>query len=165
MNEIRIRPAEERDIPQVTAIYNHYVLHSTATYAEEPVSEEYMTAKYRHLKGTLPFFVAEDGDGSISGFAYADRFRPQSAWKLWETTIYMKPGTNGRGVGTLLYGQLIAFARQSPDVIGLTAIVSLDNQASIRFHEKSGFELVGKWENCARKFGRLTGSGSWLFRL
>ena len=35
-----LRPAIEADLSAINAIYNHYVLHSTATYQEEPTTAE-----------------------------------------------------------------------------------------------------------------------------
>ena len=40
MNEIRIRPATECDAPVLSEIYNYYVLHTTATFAEYPCISE-----------------------------------------------------------------------------------------------------------------------------
>ena len=37
-NSFRIRPASESDLAAINDIYNHYVLHSTCTYQEEPES-------------------------------------------------------------------------------------------------------------------------------
>ncbi len=36
MARVTLRPAAESDLGAINDIYNHYVLHSTCTYQEEP---------------------------------------------------------------------------------------------------------------------------------
>lgn len=156
-----IRPATPADIPAITRIINHYILHTTASYMEEALSEEQMLARYRQIVPAHPFLVAGNEHGELAGFTYAGRFRPQSAWRVLETTIYLEPGLEGRGIGRELYKRLLSLAREDTAISGLVAMISLDNETSIRFHESFGFELTGKWEDCAFKLGRWCGTGSW----
>lgn len=161
---VRIRKAREEDIPSITRIFNHYVSSSTASYVEVELTEEEMLAKFRLTVDSYPYFVTEDDDdGRVTGFAYANRFRPQSAWKLLETTIYLDPHSVSQGMGKVLYSRLISELEQYEDVAGLVAMISLENEGSISFHEAMGFKLTGKWERCARKFGRWLGTGSWVY--
>ena len=49
-----------------------------------------------------PFLVAEE-DGRVQGFIYAGAFRTKEAYR-WdvELTLYLAPGSTGRGLGRLL---------------------------------------------------------------
>ena len=52
-----IRPAERADLPAINAIYNHYVLHSTCTYDEDPTTETERDAWFELHRGTYPATV------------------------------------------------------------------------------------------------------------
>jgi phosphinothricin acetyltransferase len=69
-----------------------------------------------------------------------------------ETSIYLAPAAMGRGVGTLLYERLFE-ALEAEDVHRAYAGVTLPNAASIRIHERFGFEQVGVYREVGRKFG------------
>ena len=54
-----------------------------------------------------PFLVCET-DGLIAGYAYGRRFRPRFAYlHSIEVSVYVKHGSGGRGVGTVLYERLL----------------------------------------------------------
>lgn len=156
-----IRHAETKDIASITRILNHYILHTTSSYMEQELTEVEMLSRFEQMAPLKLFFVAQEQDGSLAGFAYAGRFRPQSAWRILETTIYLNPESKGRGIGRLLYDRLLGSVRERGDIPGLVAMITLENEHSIRFHESYGFRLTGKWEHCAYKFDRWCGTGSW----
>ena len=100
MNEIRIRPATECDVQVLSEIYNYYVLHTTATFAEYPLNSDVMRRKLLEVRhDRLPFLVAETEDGVTAGYACADRFRSLEANRLAELSIYFAPEYTGRGGG------------------------------------------------------------------
>ena len=70
-----IRPSTEADLPAITAIYRHHVLHGTGTFEIDPPSEADMAARRADVLGrNLPWLVAEK-DGEVLGFAYANWFK------------------------------------------------------------------------------------------
>lgn len=163
--ELEVRGALESDVPVIRDIYNYFTRETTFSYMERDFTEEEILTKYRTAVEKYPFLVAETGEGKVVGFAYAGDFRPQSAWKLVESTVYLLPGYEGRGTGKRLYDALIKGLKNNAGILGVVAMISLDNRASIAFHELLGFELAGKWENCAIKFGKTLGTGCWMLRL
>src|SRR5689334_17342359 len=70
-----IRPSTEADLPAITAIYGHHVLHGTGTFETTPPTEAEMAGRRSDVlaKG-LPWLVAEDG-GRVLGYAYCQWFK------------------------------------------------------------------------------------------
>src|SRR5262249_4148397 len=92
MAAIPIRPAEPRDLPAITRIYDHAVRHGTASFEIEPPDEREMARRYEALRaGSYPYLVAEL-DRAIVGYAYAGPYRARAAYR-WsvEDTIYVAP--------------------------------------------------------------------------
>ncbi|HEY9256222.1 MAG TPA: GNAT family N-acetyltransferase [Stenotrophomonas sp.] len=150
-----LRDATEADIPAITAIYAVEVTDFVNTYEYE-VPDEAEMAKRRHnlLAAGYPYLVAEL-DGRVVGYAYAGSYRARVAYQ-WtvENSVYVAAEAQGKGVGAALMQRLIDECeargyRQMVAVIGEPT-----NVASIRLHERFGFELVGIFKGLGRKHGR-----------
>ena len=63
-----IRKVRKEDTPAITAIYNHYIAHTTITFELEPVSEEEMWTRIQHISEKYPYFVYET-EGQIAATA------------------------------------------------------------------------------------------------
>lgn len=70
-----------------------------------------------------------------------------------EHSVYVRADQRGRGVGIALMTALIGRARAIGKHV-MVAGVEADNAASIRLHEKLGFERVGRLPQVGAKFGR-----------
>jgi phosphinothricin acetyltransferase len=150
-----IRSAEPRDLPAITRIYAHAVLHGTASFELEPPDEAEITRRYVALHdGGFPYVVAEF-DGSVAGYAYAGPYRARPAYRFTvEDSIYIDAAMQRRGVGRALLDALLVESemrgfRQMIAVIGDSATV-----ASIELHRAAGFRMVGAFEAVGFKFGR-----------
>lgn len=150
-----IRPSLEADLPAITAIYGHHVLHGTGTFETEPPSVADMTARRADVLGKkLPYLVMQV-DGQIQGFAYANWFKPRPAYRFSvEDSIYMAEGSGGKGLGKLLLTELLAQLerggiRKSMAIIGDSA-----NLGSIGVHSACGFTQIGIVKSCGWKFGQ-----------
>jgi phosphinothricin acetyltransferase len=155
MPALEIRPATEADLPAVTEIYEHAVLHGTATFELIPPDLAEMTRRFRVLTdGGYPYFVATN-DGEVAGYAYAGAYRPRPAYRFTvENSIYLRPASHRRGIGLRLLHRLIEECerrghRQMIAVIGDSA-----NAGSIGVHTKAGFKMIGTHPNVGLKFGR-----------
>lgn len=76
---IYLRPAEERDVPGITEIYNHYVLHSIIPEDQEPVDQRSIRVLLNDVQSdNLPFIVAILGtlpkDPSIHSKKFNSRY-------------------------------------------------------------------------------------------
>lgn len=153
---VRIRPAREGDLPEITAIYAHAVLNGTASYEYEAPALAEMAKRFEAITGAgFPYIVAQD-EGRVLGYAYASHFRTRPAYRfIVEDSIYISPDAQGQGIGTLLLGELLARCealgfRQMIAVIGDAAV----NLASARLHAAMGFVDCGRIAGSGFKFGR-----------
>ena len=151
-----IRPAAEADVAEVTAIYGHHVLNSTGTFEETPPPEAEIAARIASVEALkLPYLVAEDDGGRVTGFAYASAFRPRHAYRYTaEDSVYVHPDVMGQGVGRALLSAVIERCealgvRQLVAVIGDSA-----NAGSIGLHRSLGFVDAGVGSALGFKFGR-----------
>ncbi len=155
MSDLSIRPFAWSDVPGITAIYRHYVDHSTATFDLEAPGETFMAEKFGHIVDMgHPAIVAEDGAGRLLGYAYASVYRPRPAYRFTcEDTVYCAPDAQGRGVGTALVSEVIARSRAFgfKQMIG---VITAESEGSIRLHGKLGFREVGRYEAVGYKFDR-----------
>lgn len=155
--KVQVSDGAEADLVALTDIYNHYVRETAITFDVTPVTPgERRPWLLSHPKdGPHRLLVARDtltGEG-ILGYATSSPFRPKAAYATSvETSIYLAPAAMGRGVGTLLYERLFE-ALEAEDVHRAYAGVTLPNAASIRIHERFGFEQVGVYREVGRKFG------------
>ena len=155
MTELSIRPAGAADIPAITRIYAHAVLHGSASFELEPPDEAEMARRHRALiDGGYPYLAAEQ-DGAVVGYAYAGpyRTRPAYNWTV-EDSIYIDASAHGRGIGSALIDRLIteSEARGYRQII---AVIGDSKQAaSIALHRRAGFRLVGSFENVGFKHGQ-----------
>jgi L-amino acid N-acyltransferase YncA len=150
-----IRPSADRDLPEITAIYGHHVLHGTGTFETTPPGESDMAARRADVlaKG-LPYLVVEDG-GRVLGFAYCQWFKPRPAYRFSaEDSIYMHPDAAGKGLGRALLAELAARA-EAAGIRKLIAVIGdSGNAGSIGVHRALGFSPVGQFKSCGWKFGR-----------
>jgi phosphinothricin acetyltransferase len=152
---VRVRAGAADDLPALTALYNHYVLHDHATFDIEPYPVEARRAWFDHYRDTGPhrLLVAELA-GTIAGYATSSAHRAKPAYATSvETTVYCAPDVVGRGVGSALYAALFDALAQE-DAHRAYAGVALPNEASVRLHQRFGFHELGTFHEVGRKFGR-----------
>ena len=155
MTDVMIRPASPADIPAITRIYAHAVLHGTATFELEPPDEAEMTRRMTALlDGHFPYLAAEIG-GTLAGYAYAGLYRTRPAYRFTvEDSIYVDPKIHRRGIGRALLKRLIEDCEQRGFRQMIAVIGDSAQTASIEVHRALGFERVGNLENVGFKFGR-----------
>ena len=156
---IRIRPSTVQDLPEITAIYAHFVLHSTATFETEAPSEQDMATRRQDVlaKG-LPYLVITQGEvgaQEVMGFAYANWFKPRAAYRFSaENSIYLRHDAAGKGLGKWLLAELLAQLER----IGIRKVMAVigdsKNVASIGLHKALGFTSAGLIEGAGWKQDR-----------
>jgi L-amino acid N-acyltransferase YncA len=150
-----IRPSADTDLPAITALYGHHVLHGTGTFETTPPTEVDMAARRADVLGKgLPWLVAEEG-GHVLGYAYCQWFKPRPAYRFSaEDSIYLHPEAAGKGLGKLLLGALVEQA-EAAGVRKLIAVIGDSaNAGSIGVHRALGFTPVGTIASCGWKFDR-----------
>lgn len=156
-----IRPALIDDAVDIAYIYNYYVATSHATFEVEPVDLAEMQSRIAAcIDRGYPFLVCDAGD-EITGYAYGHEYRERSAYRQTvEVSVYVRPGHDGKNIGTSLYEALFAEIKKT-DLHAVVAGISLPNDASIHLHEKFGMEKVAHFREVGRKFDRWIDVGYW----
>ena len=151
---ITIRPYTPKDAQSILDIINYNILNSTALYDYQPRSLEQQIAIFEDkLKKRFPIIVAISNE-SVVGFGFYSEFRFREAYKFTvEHSVYAAPEYIGKGVGKLLIEKLILLAKNQK-LHTMIAVIDAENQSSVEFHEKFGFETVGIIKESGFKFNR-----------
>ena len=159
-----IRKAYPADAQAICGIYNPYVLETIITFEQDPVTPPDMGGRIRAIAADYPWLVAEL-DGSVVAYAYASRWRSRAAYdNTVESTIYVRTGATGSGIGRPLYMALMDELRRR-GVHAVVGCIALPNPGSVAFHERCGFSKVGHFPEVGRKFDRWVDVGFWQIKL
>ena len=157
-----IRTISLNDLRQICEIYNYYIKNTHISFEESPVSESEMEARIGAIIPSLPWLVYEE-QSQILGYAYATKWKGRQAYRhTVESTVYLRPEAGGKGIGSALYKALLAQLQEKAyhTVIGG---ISLPNEASIRLHEKLGFNKVAHFSQVGYKFNKWVDVGYWEY--
>lgn len=158
-----IRPIENRDIPRVCEIYNHYILTTNASFEVDPVPVEEMERRVKEVTSTHPWLVYEE-NGEVVGFCYASKWKPRYAYRFTcEVTIYLDKGNLSKGIGKKLYQALFARLKEM-GIHSMVATIALPNEKSQRLHESLGFQQVGQIKDMGYKLDQWIDVGYWQLR-
>ncbi len=143
-----IEPLREEHWPAVARIYAEGIATGNATFETDvPTFERWDAA---HLAGHS--FVALR-DGEPVGWAAVSAVSDRCVYDgVVENSVYVAAEARGCGVGRLLLERLIA----STEAAGIWTIqtgIFPENDASVRLHERVGFEIVGR----RKRLGKLGG--------
>ena len=149
-----VRDATEEDLPGILAIYNDVIATSTAIYTESPVTladrAEWMRA--RREQG-YPVLVTEDETG-ITGYGSFGDFRAWPGYRhTVEHSVHVRADRRAHGIGAAIVAELLRRAASMTKHV-MIAGVDADNIASLRLHERLGFEKVAHFREVGWKFGR-----------
>lgn len=150
---MQARLATIDDAEATRSIYNLEVTESIVTFDLVPRTLEQQQAYLVARSGAHAVLVAEDA-GEVVGFASFSPYRDRPAYSTTvEDSVYVRRDQQGKGVGKLLLGELVALAR-SHGFHAIMARIVGGHDASIALHRALGFEFVGTEREVGRKFGR-----------
>lgn len=149
-----VRAACLEDARAIAAIYEPFVLTSTATLELEPPDAAEIERRLRSVQAAgLPYLVAEAPDGAVAGYAYATAFRPRAGYRFTvEDSVYLDAKFAGRGLGRRLLMELIARSKAA-GCHQMVAVIGGENPASVAMHASQGFADVGVLREVGFKFG------------
>lgn len=158
--KIYIRTAQPQDAKALLEIYAPYVENTAITFEYTVPTVKEFEARIKKTLQKYPYLVAYT-DTEILGYAYAGVFHARAAydWAV-ETSIYIRQDKRRLGVGRALYDALEK-ALKAQGILNLNACVAytetqdpyLTND-SVRFHERLGYHMTGKFHQCGYKFNR-----------
>ena len=154
-----MRPATPDDLPAIQSIYAHHVLHGLASFEEAPPPLEEMRRRFDDVRSRALPYLAADFGGVLVGYGYCAPYRSRSAYRYsLEDSVYVRQGSEGRGVGGALLGALI----ERCEALGYRQLIAVigdsGNAASINLHAAFGFLRVGTLRSAGFKFGRWVDS-------
>lgn len=152
--DLLIRPATQDDLPALIDIYNHYVTSSHCTFDTAPFDLHSRQPWWDQFNGQRhQCWVASDGKQTL-GYACTGVFKTKSAYDTSvEISVYVAADSNGRGIGQRLYEVVLPQLAQHK-VHRAYAGIALPNDASIRLHEKFGFQQAAHFTEVGYKFDR-----------
>lgn len=150
-----IRWSELKDLERMVEIYNYEIVHGTASFAIPTTTVERRKKWFEeHDRDIHPLIVAEE-DGKVIGYASLSAYRSEEAYDATaELSIYIDSDYRGRRVGEALVTNLLKLARDKGRIHAVLSVITGDNQASIRLHEKLGFTCCERLKEVGYKFGR-----------
>jgi phosphinothricin acetyltransferase len=152
-----LRLATVADAEQIRTIYNHEVMHTTATFDLVPRSLPEQEAWLAARSGAFAAIVAvdpTDPNGDVVGFAALSPYKERAAYRTSvEDSVYVRRDRNGQGVGAQLLRELLSIAATS-GFHAVFARINATSDGSIALHHKVGFQLVGIEREVGRKFNR-----------
>ncbi len=155
-----IRLVKPEDAGRLVEIYAPYVKQTAVTFEYEVPSVAEFRKRIESILKKYPYLVAEQ-DGEITGYAYAGVFieRPAADWAA-EAAIYVDRGRRRSGVGRALY-EVLEKALIRQNILNINACIACPEAEdeyltydSIRFHERMGYRMAGRFHQCGYKFGR-----------
>ncbi len=151
--EVKIRAANEQDLPAIVDIYNSTVSSRKVTADIEPVSVESRRNWFRRHSEKRPLFVMEL-NGQIIGWLSFEDFYGRPAYDgTAEISIYMHEKSRGAGHGDSFLRHAINSALE----IGLNRLVAFifaHNEPSISLFQKYGFVKWGELPEVAEMDGQ-----------
>ncbi len=139
----------ERDARGCAALYAPYVRDTAISFEYDAPSADQMAER---ISAAYAWLVAVEGEG-IVGYAYGSRHAERAAYR-WsaDVAVYVDPRRHRRGIGRMLYEQLIRRLRD----VGLWTLcagITQPNAASDGLHRELGFREVGTYRRIGFKAG------------
>lgn len=140
-------------LQEAVSVYNYYIRNTTATFHINEITPEDMRDILYSGDPRFPAYAIMEGD-KFCGYCLLARFKKREAYDgTAEITIYLKPGCQGRGIGSRAAADLEEIARG----IGfhtLLAVISGENNASIGLFSRMGYNKCAHLKEVGLKFGR-----------
>jgi phosphinothricin acetyltransferase len=152
----QIRLASPEDATPVLSIYGPYCAEDCPISFETGAPTLFdMQQRIDRVLARFPWLVYED-EGVIAGYAYATGHGDRAGYR-WsvDTSIYIDPSMQRRGVARSLYTSLLAIVRLQ-GYVNAYAGISLPNTPSVALHAALGFQPVGIYRQVGYK------GGAWL---
>lgn len=153
MENIGFIEMKEEFLPEVTRIYNHYILNSTATFHAGEMSQKDMGEIVFTGNARFKSFVVK-ADERICGYSILSPFKKREAYDATaEVTVYLDPGYTGKGIGSKAIKHLEEVASEDGFHV-LLAVICGENHSSIELFKKLGYEKCAHYKEVGKKFGR-----------
>lgn len=158
---IKIKVASPENAAELLEIYKFYVENTAISFEiETPTLQEFRARIEKTLK-KYPYLIAVSPEDEILGYSYAGELKSRAAydWSI-ETSIYVKKEYRKMGIGGILLKNL-EFLLKKQNILNCYACIAYTERedefltkASVKFHEKMNYRMVGVFKDCGYKFDR-----------
>ena len=156
-----IRPVTVDDAAEICEIYNYYIENTVISFEYESVPIEEMSRRIKSTIESYPWIVYEE-QGKVLAYAYVNKYAVREAYKnTLEVTAYASKDCGEKGIGTKLYKHLFDLLDETTSTHSLISVIALPNEASVKFHEKLGFEKASHFKEVGYKFDQWIDVGYW----
>lgn len=160
--KVSVRPARLSDCEGMLKLYAPYVEETAISFEYEIPTLSEFQERFRSISGWFPWLLCEV-EGELAGYAYASAAFERAAYQ-WDAdlSVYLSPRFHRLGIASQFYGcleQLLALQ----GYFKLYALVTSENERSLKFHRARGFQEVATFRRTGYKFGRWHGV-TWLER-
>lgn len=146
---MEIRTIKTDDYLDIADIYNYYIKNSNAAFPEKNIDVEFVESLYNSTL-TDSFLVLDNGE-KVVGFALLREFLPiENFSRTASISYFIAPEYTKSGFGSLLINELVNYAIHH-NIDNFIASIASDNNQSILFHKKHGFQLCGTFNNVGFK--------------
>ncbi len=151
--QVQIRAARSKDVPQILAIYNAAVLEPASAYEDVPHTLTQREEWFEHFtRRNFPVVVAEHGS-VVVGWGSLGPHQERAGFRFTGSLAVYVVGTHRRcGIGGELVEALLSAGRERKIHVVVAAIDSR-NEASLKLHTKYGFVEAGVFQEVGCKFG------------
>ena len=145
-----LRLARPEDAADILRVYQPFITDTAISFEYEVPSAAEFAERIKSIAAEYPYLVYER-EGKIEGYAYAHRYLERAAYQ-WdvEVTVYLSAAVRGAGIGAQLYAAMEKLL-QRQGIINLYACITATNTASISFHAKNGYKMVGTFHKSGFK--------------
>jgi L-amino acid N-acyltransferase YncA len=151
---VTVRVACDQDAAAIARVYNHYVDAGHATFDTVRWTTDHVVSL---INGPAPeqWFVAAQ-ENVIVGWASVRPHSLRHGYRFTcETAIYVDSAAIGRGVGNTLQTRQEEHCRRCGIHHAIAKVIA-DNDRSLAFHYRCGYELVGIQKEIGHMNGRWT---------
>jgi len=138
----------------VIEIYNYYIENSTAAFPATTLPVEFFSTLIEKTTGYPAYAILNSDALEVIGFCFLSAYSPFSTFKETANISYfISQNYVGKGIGEQCLEKLETDAMQV-GIKHIIAQISSENQQSLKFHIKHGFEISGTLKNIGNKLGR-----------
>ena len=143
---VTLRSLLAEDWPAVRAIYLDGIRSGLASFETEAPSWDDWNAKHK-------LRVVAELDDLVVGWAAAGPVSSRRCYRgVVESSVYVAPDAQGRGIGRRLMEELIARAERE-GIWTIEASIFPENEASLNLHAAVGFRVVGVRNRIGKRDG------------
>jgi L-amino acid N-acyltransferase YncA len=140
--EFSIRDATHDDAEAISSIYNAWIDEGHVTMDLDHWSPDSVRQRLDQLDARESLLVIAN-DRRVVGWGIVKKYSPRRGYRVCcETSLYLDEDYLGKGLGSRLLEALFACCRRH-GYRHAVAKINAVNKASIEFHRRHGFELVG----------------------